>query len=154
MVSLHEFRCRRVILKTVDDQQHLLLRTDRHIVQVRCVGVDIRVGPFSLEPVVESFPSIKGRQRLIQDLADMYRGAFRDLNADWTVERLRHRDALAALDKRRDGLSYREVALFLYGKKAVYQSWNNPDQTMKNRVIRSVKRGQRMIGGEYKTLLK
>lgn len=51
------------------------------------------------------------------------------------------------------GCSYREIAVFLYGEKAVKEDWNNPNQTMKNRVIRSVKRGQRMMNGGYRTLL-
>jgi len=52
-----------------------------------------------------------------------------------------------------DGRSYREIAVFLYGENAVKDDWNSPDQTMKNRVIRSVKRGQRMMNGGYRTLL-
>lgn len=66
---------------------------------------------------------------------------------------MRHRDALAALDRRMEGRSYREIAVFLYGEKVVGDDWNSPDQTMKNRVIRSVKRGVRMMKGGYRTLL-
>ena len=66
---------------------------------------------------------------------------------------MRHRDALAALDRRMEGRSYREIAAFLYGEEAVGDDWNSPDQTMKNRVIRSVKRGVRMMKGGYRTLL-
>jgi len=49
--------------------------------------------------------------------------------------------------------SYREIAIFLYGKQAVQEDWNNPGQTMKNRLIRSVKRGFRLRDGGYKTLI-
>ncbi|MHA1599426.1 MAG: DNA -binding domain-containing protein [Alphaproteobacteria bacterium] len=73
--------------------------------------------------------------------------------ADWTVEATRHRDALAALDRRREGNSYRQIAVFLYGQKAVQDDWRSPDQAMKNRVIRSVKRGVRMVNGGYRRLL-
>ena len=66
---------------------------------------------------------------------------------------MRHRDALAALDLRAQGNSYREIARFLYGEDAVNADWNDPGQTMKNRVIRSVKRGARMSAGGYRALL-
>ena len=154
VVSLGEVRCRKTLLKTVDGEQHVLLRDRRQVAQVRCVGVDIRVEGFALEVVVDEFPDVGNRQRLIRRLADLYRGQrVAGPNAGWTVEALRHRDALAALDRRSEGLSYREIAVFLYGLEAVRDDWTSPDQTMKNRVVRNVKRGLRMMNGDYKALL-
>jgi len=141
-------------LKSFNGEQHLLLADRRRVVQVRCIGEDIRTGPFGLEPVVEGFPSIESPQRLIRILADLYRNrSFARPHASWTVEGMRHRDALAALDKRREGCSYREIAIFLYGENAVQTDWSNPNQTMKNRVVRRVKRGYRMMDGGYRKLL-
>ena len=155
MILLDEFQCRKTLLKSFSGEQHLLLADRRRVAQVRCIGEDIRVGPFSLEPVVEGFPSIESPQRLIRTLADLYRNrSFNNLHSGWTVEGMRHRDALAALDKRREGYSYREIAIFLYGEDAIQTDWRNPNQTMKNRVIRSVKRGHRMMDGGYRKLLK
>jgi len=154
IVSLNEVRCRKTLLKSVDGEQHLLLRDQRRIVQVRCIGEDIRIDPFALELVVDQFPDVESRQRLIRRLADLYRGrCLGGSRGGWTVEAMRHRDALAALDLRTEGYSYRQIAVFLYGEKAVKDDWTSPDQTMKNRVIRSVKRGQRMMNGGYRTLL-
>jgi len=155
VISLDEFNCRKTLLKSSNGEQHLLLADRRRVVQVRCIGEDIRVGPFALEPVVEGFPSVESPQRLIRTLANLYRNRnFTKPHSGWTVEGMRHRDALAALDKRRQGYSYREIAIFLYGENAVQSDWNNPNQTMKNRVIRSVKRGHRMMDGGYRKLLK
>lgn len=118
------------------------------------MGEDIRVDPFALELVVDQFPDVDSRQRLIRRLADLYRGrCIGGPKVRWTVEAMRHRDALAALDRRMEGYSYRQIAVFLYGEKAVGDDWTSPDQTMKNRVIRSVKRGVRMMNGGYRTLL-
>lgn len=131
-----------------------MLRDDRRAAQVRCVGDDIRLDPFALELVIDRFPDADGCHRLIRRLADLYLGRrVGGRTGEWTAEATRHRDALAALDLRMDGRSYREIAVFLYGEKAVTDGWNSPDQTMKNRVIRSVKRGFRMMEGGYKTLL-
>lgn len=153
-VSLGEIGCRKTVLKTGDGVQHLLLRDRWRVAQVRCVGEDIGTGPFALEVVVDGFPDVESRQRLIKRFADLCRNRPPRRPTDgWTVEAMRDRDALAALDRRGEGRSYREVALFLYGEKAVRRDWNDPDRTMKNRAIRSVKRGFRMMEGGYRTLL-
>lgn len=141
-------------MKTADGEQHILLIDRRQVVQLHCIGDDIRVDPFALEIVIDRFPDVDGAHRLIRRLVNIYRGRRADGRVrEWTVEAMRHRDALAALDLRMEGRSYREIALFLYGEKAVNEDWTRPDQTMKNRVIRSVKRGFRLMNGGYRTLL-
>ena len=108
---------------------------------IRCLGADIRIDPFALELVIDAFPEVESRQRLIRRFADIYRNRLiGGPGGGWTVEAMRHRDALAALDRRMEGYSYRRIAIFLYGEKAVRDDWNSPDQTMKNRVIRRVRR--------------
>ena len=154
IVALNEVRCRKSLLKTVDGEQHLLLRDGRRVAQIRCLGEDIRVDPFALELIVDRFPDVESPQRLIRRLADLYRGrCLGGRGVGWTVEATRHRDALAALDRRNEGWSYRQIATFLYGETAVREDWSNPNRTMKNRVIRSIKRGQRMMTGGYRKLL-
>ncbi|WP_375207678.1 DNA -binding domain-containing protein [Hyphococcus sp.] len=154
VISLAGASCRKTLLKTVDGEQHILLKTDRDVVQLRCLGEDIRAAPFALELIMDCFPETEGAHRLMRRLAGMFRGGAGDgKETGWSVEAMRHRDALAALDLRADGKSYREIALFLYGEDAVARDWNDPGQTMKNRLIRSVKRGARMRGGGYRALL-
>jgi len=155
IVTLGQVRCWKTLLKTEDGEQHLLLRDRGRVAQIRCVGEDIRVEPFALELVVDEFPSVESRQRLTKRFADIYRNRpYRLPKDDWTVESMRDRDALAALDMRLEERSYRAIAVFLYGEKAVRDDWINPNRTMKNRVIRSVKRGFRMMNGGYRTLLR
>lgn len=155
IISLGKFRCRKTLLKTIDGEQYLLLADKHRVVQVRCIGDDIRIYPFALKPVIEGFPDVENRYRLIRNFADLYRNRrFGSSSSGWTVEGLRHRDALAAFDKRSRGCSYREIATFLYGEKSVLEDWNDPRQILKKRVIRSVKRSQRMVDGRYKSLLK
>lgn len=154
IISLGDLRCLRTVLKTADGEQHLLLRDQRHVIQVLCRGADLRTDPFSIELVVDGFPEIEGRLRLLKAMADVYRQRrIGGGTGEWTVEATRHRDALAALDWRTAGCSYREIAIYLHGEEAVRRDWTNPDQTMKNRVIRSVKRGVRMRDGGYRALL-
>ena len=154
VVSLGEVQCRKTLLKTVDGEQHILLCDRQRVAQVRCLGDPIRAEAFAIELIVDEFPDVENRQRLVRRLADLYRDRRISGAVDgWTVEALRHRDALAALDWRSEGLSYREIAVRLCGEDAVREAWTNPDQTMKNRIVRSVKRGLRMMNGGYRALL-
>ncbi len=155
VVSLDLLSCRKALLKTVCGLQMLILTDGNQRVQARCSGEDIRLEPFALEPIVENFPEVRTSLHLIELLAALF-GPNRKAakKPEWSVEATRHRDALMALDLRLAGHSYREIALKIYGKPAVTCDWNNPNQTMKNRLIRSVKRGTAMMKGGYRTLFK
>lgn len=154
VISLSEVRCRKTLLKTIDGEQHLLLRDRRRVAQVRCLGEDIRVDPFELELVVDEFPDVESRTRLIRRLADLYRGRrVGGPKGQLTVEATRHRDALVAVDLRCEGRTFQEIARFIHGDDFVDEEWTNPNATLKNRTIRSYKRGVRFIGGDYRKLL-
>lgn len=155
VVSLRKICCHKTLLKTVNGEQYLLLADKRRVAQVKCIGDSINISPFSIAPIIDSFPDVEGTQRLIRNLANLYRSRnFGASNVGWTSEGLRHRDALAAFDCRAHDYSYREIAIFIHGESETVDAWSSPDQTMKNRIIRSVKRGERMVAGHYKSLLK
>lgn len=154
LLSLGDLPCRRALLKTVDGAQHLLLRDGRRVIQLLCRGADLRTHPFSLELVVDRFPELESRLRLLRALAGIYRQSWRgDDLEQWSVEATRHRDALVAVDLRRQGWSYQDIARFLHGDKRVDAEWRNPNAALKNRTIRSYKRGIRFIAGGYRKLL-
>lgn len=154
VISLAEIRCRKTLLKSVDGEQHLLFRDRRRVVQVRCLGEDIRVDPFALELVIDEFPEVESRQRLIRRFADIYRNRLiGGPNSGWTVEAMRHRDALVAVDLRRREWKFQDIARFIHGDAFVDEEWTNPNATLKNRTIRSFRRGVRMINGDYRKLL-
>ena len=155
IVRIDAARCRKAKLRIGKDKQSLLLADRWRAVQLDCTGRYIGAEPFALEIVLDRFPDIEGSLRLAKTLADLYRNRPAPLHLrDGTVEGMRHRDALATLDRRRQGWSYREIAVFLHGEAEVRQRWNDPDQTLKNRTIRSVKRGFRMMNGGYRALLR
>lgn len=154
LLSLGDLHCRRAVLKTVDGALHLLLRDRGRVIQLLCRGADLRMQPFSLELVVDRFPGVEGRLRLVKAMADIYRRSWRgDGPEGWSVEATRHRDALVAVDLRRQGRPFQDIARFLQGDKLVDADWTNPNATLKNRTIRSYKRGMRFIGGGYRKLL-
>ncbi len=155
LVRIAAARCRKAVLRIGKDEQSLLLADRWRAVQLDCTGQHIGVEPFALEIVLDRFPDVEGSLRLAKTFADLYRNrpAPRRLR-DGSVEGMRHRDALAALDRRRQEWTYREIAVFLHGEAEVRRRWSDPDQTLKNRTVRSVQRGVRMVNGGYRTLLR
>ena len=153
-ICLGDAQCKRTLLKVYDGCQQVLFQTRNGEAQLRCAGEDIRIGPFVLEVIVDGFPEVETSQRLIRQLADIYRNKrFGSGDREWTVEALRHRDALVAYDMKVVGCKYRDIANHLWGADNVAEEWGNPNRTLKNRTIRSVKRGVRMVNGDYITLL-
>ncbi len=130
----------------------MLLLTRTQSAQIRCVGENISIDPFALELVVDTFPDISSRQLLITRLAHIFQGR-RTRPSCWTAQQLWHRDALIAFDAWRAGLSQREIAIIIYDEARVYGEWRSPDQTMKNRIARAIKRGRRLVAGGYRKLL-
>jgi len=152
IVSLGGLACRRTLLKTADGEQHLLLRAPNQVVQIRCVGADLAFDPFALELVVDAFPDVESRQRLIRRLADLYRGRVAKV-APWTAQTQFHRDTLIALDCRRAGLSHRETAVFLFGETPVAAEWPSRDGPLRARTRRLIRAGHRLVAGGYRALL-
>ena len=155
LVRIDAARCRKAVLRIGKDKQSLLLADRWRAVQLDCTGRHIDDEPFALELVLDRFPDVEGSLRLARTLADLYRNrpAPKRLRAG-SVEGMRHRDALAALDRRRQEWTYREIAVFLHGEAEVDRRWNDPDRTLKNRTVRSVQRGVRMMSGGYRALLR
>ncbi len=154
VIQLCDAQCRRALLKTYDGRQHLLFQTRSREAQLYCVGEEIRPDPFVLEVIIDNFPEVETTQKLIRQVADIYRNKQVGISdREWTVEALRHRDALVAYDMKTLGCKYRDIAIHLWGTDYIAEDWGNPNRTLKNRTIRGGKRGVRMVNGDYRTLL-
>lgn len=66
----------------------------------------------------------------------------------------RLRQILRALDGRRAGASYRDIAVVLFGSRRVGTDWNDGGDHLKNHVRRLVKRGEALVDGGYRRLLR
>jgi hypothetical protein len=62
-------------------------------------------------------------------------------------------EMLVALDGRASGLSYRQIAAFLFGEARVEADWNGPSRSLKDRTRRLVQRGAALAEGGYRALL-
>ena len=68
-----------------------------------------------------------------------------------TQERLQA--ALIAYDSAAEGMSYRDIARRIYGEKVVEGFWSDIDRVLKNRTVRAVQRGRRLVEEDYRKLL-
>jgi Uncharacterized conserved protein (DUF2285) len=72
----------------------------------------------------------------------------------WTAHRLSLRDALIAFDGTNAGLRYRDIARQLLGDARVEKEWGGGCTVLKDRIRRAVKRGEKLVGGGYRALLR
>jgi hypothetical protein len=60
---------------------------------------------------------------------------------------------LTALDAARQGASYRDIAILLYGEADAARRWKDPARHMKDAVRYAVRRGEELMEGGYRRLL-
>jgi hypothetical protein len=135
--------------------QHLLLREDDLRLQLCAEGASL------LEPARFLVEVPAGRARLAATLT-----GFRRLGHLATCGRLnpaqfpvdprgtRLAFVLQALDGRLAGQSDRVIAEGLFGGDRVLADWNHPGQHLRDRVRRAVRRGQTLMKGGYRLLLR
>jgi hypothetical protein len=61
---------------------------------------------------------------------------------------------LRALDASLAGASHREIAAMLVGPERVERDWRHPGQHLRDRIRRAVRRGQALMTGGYRELLR
>jgi hypothetical protein len=71
----------------------------------------------------------------------------------WTSTALGYRDALIALDVHLSGGSHRDAAMAIYGKNEGHKRYNEPDESMRNRMRRLRKKGVFLMEGGYLSLM-
>ena len=137
--------------------QHFIFKT----IQKR-VGLRLDGSPAALGPVRLAFSSISlsGVSRAVREFSLLTDILFPDpgkaapkARAQPTT-RLQLRDALIALDGKCAGATRREIARVIYGAAAVAAEWSDPAGVMKDRVKRSIKRGEKLMDGGYRSLLR
>jgi hypothetical protein len=139
----------------IDDRKrsHLLLACGPRALQLVIEGADLLSGPVRLNFIIRG---IAGISASIDKLAVLRKllapGGKRCLEPNgWSARTLRLRNALVALDGRAAGASYRDVASVIFGKDRVASDW--PDPALKDRVRRSLSRGEAYANGGYRALI-
>lgn len=137
--------------------QHFIFKTD-----TKRIGLHVNGGLATLGPVRLTFSTVgmSGVSKAIDEFALLTEILFPDPGKtapkakSRPVTRIELRDALIGLDGKCAGATRREIARVIYGDAAVAAQWSDPSETMKDRVKRSIKRGERLMNGGYRALLR
>ena len=139
----------------IDDRKrsHLLLTCAPLALQLLIEGADLLGGPVSLTFITRGIAELGPAIDKLSALRRILTGSsqIRHPPRRWSTQSLRLRDALIALDGHAAGASYREIATVIFGKHRVANDW--PDPALKDRVRRSLRRGQAYTNGGYRTLI-
>ena len=120
--------------------------------QFNCPADIDLTGPLYLDLQVPLNFSLGIKTHIIRDL---YQIIFK--TRKFKINRVRQKrlqDYLIALDADLTGLSYREIAIKLWGESLIFEDWNGGQGHLKNRVRRYVARGHYYMNGGYMDLLK
>lgn len=154
-ISLKDLDCRKAVLDPASGAQQLILRDRLRLVQLLCEGDSIAIDPMAIGVVIGDFPAIERSVRALKPFAELFRHGNRSrASVGWTPQSLGLRNALIALDGATHGASHREVAEVIFGPRRVAEDWSGGHGWMKSRVIRAVKKGQQLMEGGYRDLLR
>ena len=137
--------------------QHFIFKTDAESIGLHFDGALATLGPVRL---TFSTVSLSGVSKAIDEYALLTEILFPDPGKaapklkSKPVTRIELRDALIALDGKCSGATRREIARVIYGDAAVAAQWSDPTAGMKDRIKRSIKRGERLMNGGYRRLLR
>lgn len=140
------------ILLDAAGRQHVLLRASEVTLQLTISAAPSTVAPISLSLLVHSRADIARNARLLTKLQNMLSAPSSSTIAPrWSAHSKRLRDGLIALDGRRAGATFREIAAVIYGRDRVERDW--PGAGLKVRVRRDFQRALALCNGGYRDLL-
>ena len=131
--------------------EHLLIRTTTRSVILRLHGAHVIDSPVVLTFQVPGLAKARPLGALLTALPDLLSAAPR--HAKQSIRQTLMRNALMALDGRRAGASYRDLAAIIYGTRVADEAWKNQNRSLKDRLHRALTFGIAMRDGGYRKLL-
>jgi Uncharacterized conserved protein (DUF2285) len=131
--------------------EHLLIRTTTRSVILRLHGVHVIDSPVVLTFQVPGLAKARPLGALLRALPDLLSATPR--HANHSIRQMLMRNALIALDGRRAGAHYRDLAAIIYGRRMADDAWKNHNRSLKDRLHRALTFGIAMRDGGYRTLL-
>ena len=146
--------CQIFHLTDCDGREHLLVKGNGCVVQVRMVGMSLlSPAPTALEYVTGGVATLKEKFRMIERAHERMLTEGPAQDPVWTRQSLAYRNALIALDAHKAGLSHFETAAVIYGRDRAKEAWDSQSDAMRGEVRRALKRGKGFRDGGYRDLL-
>lgn len=149
----HPSLCRTV--QAVDGTQHLFFRDSGQFLQVFVQNAELTEQVHLLSEAIHSPNILKHQLHAIERFNVLIEGGTlrrTPFSPNFRSQRLC--SALRVLDGRLAGASYRDIAVALFGPDRVNDDWNAGSDHLKNRIRRAAQRGNFLMQGGYRELLK
>lgn len=149
----HPSLCRTV--QAVDGAQHLLFRDSGQFLQVFIQGAELAKPVHLLSETIWSPCILKHQLQASERFNTLIEGGtLRRTSFSSNLRSQRLCTALRVLDGRLEGASYRDIAIALFGPDRVKDDWIAGGDHLKNRIRRAAQRGNFLMKGGYRALLK
>tara|TARA_R110001606_G_scaffold47570_1_gene121224 strand:+ start:52440 stop:53279 length:840 start_codon:yes stop_codon:yes gene_type:complete len=135
-------------------REHLLLKGDGCVVQVRCEGLSLLCPePVRMQIVLDGVSDLDAKMKILAKAREIYKHRQEASAPVWTRHRRALCHALIALDCHMAGLSHYETACVIYGPDRAAHAWGEPGGAMKGEMKRALKKGLHYKRGGYTELL-
>ena len=151
-LALHRLSCVKHIVVGPDQTQWLLMHSTAMAIVFELRGEQIADAPINVTIFIDGLANAKPMGALLLKVPTLLSSQPRCVLS--SVSRIFLRTALIALDGRRAGASYRDVAEVAFGTRNASEAWTNTGRAMKDHVIRASKHGAALAGGGYVRLLR
>lgn len=152
---LSNFAARRMAVIGADGIPVITMKADGISIGLAAQGWQVLTRPVTLTFQLDAFHDL-GTQteclRLLQRLSEID-DPKKIGRSPWSNDE-RLRQALIALDGSLAGKTYREIAIMIFGEERVAADWNGASRFMKDRTRRLVAKGQELMNGGYRELLR
>jgi hypothetical protein len=155
-VRLLTLASRSVILRTPDGvTQHVLIETAGRSIQLAIIGADIS-RPVRLTmtiPILQQ--QLAARLWMAKCLNDLCgKGTLPARHLPKEARQQRLRAVLQALDGSLAGAGHREICVAVFGEGRTNAVWSHTSEYLRHTISRAVRRGQFLMHGGYKDLLR
>ncbi|MBZ0262465.1 MAG: DUF2285 domain-containing protein [Hyphomicrobiales bacterium] len=139
----------------MDGAQHLLFRDSGQFLQVFVQGAELTRPVHLLSETIQSPNILKHQLQMVERFNALIEGGTpRRTSFSPNLRSQRLCTTLRVLDGRQAGASYRDIAVALFGPDRVNDDWNAGGDHLKNRIRRAAQRGNFLMQGGYRELLK
>jgi Uncharacterized conserved protein (DUF2285) len=147
-LTLSGLTCLRHIVIECDNVHQLLVHATDAAITIDLRGDRIVDTPVNVVFHVEGLAQARKLGALLMHLPRVLNGPPRHVVT--SVRRNLLRNALIALDGRRVGASYRDMAAVAFGDARAKAAWNSPSRAMKDQMIRAHDKGVELASGGYR----
>ena len=150
-LSLQDFSCQRMVL-VANNTEHVIIRSAQESARLSMRGQSILFGNRRCVFHIDGLSKVASVAETL-GILNKLRNRTAPSACHPSQFELHLRNYLVALDGHLAGRSYRDIAEVVYGSERVKNVWTTETRFLKETVRRAVRRGFKLMDGEYRTLL-